>query len=78
MCMHKNGKEWWCVEQNRELFSDIRGRGGLAMYASTEPLPKKAVHFFDIGAVKVVHFKNSDKCEHSLTLRVALSWLRLI
>ena len=51
---------------------------GLAMYASTEPLPKKAVHFFDIGAVKVVHFKNSDKCEHSLTLRVALSWLRLI
>ena len=30
------GAEWWLgVEQSRELFSDIRGRGGLVMLAST-------------------------------------------
>ena len=34
----------------------------------------------DFGAAKVVHFKSSDKCEHSLTLRVDLdkSWAKLI
>ena len=26
--LHSSGEEWLCVEQNRELFTDIRGRGG--------------------------------------------------
>ena len=25
---NKKAEEWLCVEQSRELFSDIRGRGG--------------------------------------------------
>ena len=33
--MDKKAEEWLCVEQNRELFSDIRGRGG----ASLAPRP---------------------------------------
>ena len=28
IAVEKKAKEWLCVEQSRELFSDIRGRGG--------------------------------------------------
>ena len=31
----KGAERWLCVEQCRELFSDIRGRGGASMLAST-------------------------------------------
>ena len=50
------------------------------MLASTQTsceFLKTCIHF---GAVKVVHFKSSDKLESSLSLRVGLnkSWHRLI
>ena len=31
----KGAVQWLCVEQSRELFSDIRGEVGLVMLAST-------------------------------------------
>ena len=75
------------MEQNGELFSDIRGRGGASnayLHSCMSPSRRQAVNFFEMcihfGAVKVVHSRSSDKHESSLTLGVALnkSWHRMV
>ena len=33
--MHKSGEQWLCVEQIQDVFTGIRERMGLAVYAST-------------------------------------------
>ena len=39
IAVDKKAEEELCVEQNRELFSDIRGRGGASIALVNEPLP---------------------------------------
>jgi len=54
------------------LFTDVRGRGGLAVCASTHerapPTDKLSNIVSLFHTVKVVHFKSSDEHESSLTL----------
>ena len=75
------------MEQSRELFSDIRGRGGASnacLYSLMSPSRRQAVNFLKCAFIlvqsKLSISKSSDKHESSLTLRVALnkSWHRLI
>ena len=75
------------MEQNRELFSDIRGRGGASnacFHSWMSPSRRQAVNFskcaFILVQSKLSIPRVSDKHESSLTLRVALNkcWHRLI
>ena len=46
LVLHKKAEQWLCVEQSRELFSDIRGRGGASnacFHSGMSPSHRQAV-----------------------------------
>ena len=60
--VHKSGEEWLCVEQNRELFTGIRGRGGannVCFHSRMSLSHRQAV--IDFGAVKIRQSKTDLK-----------------
>ena len=69
--VHKKAEECLCVEQSRELFSDMRGEVGVLMLASIRAWAPPVDKLFEVciqfGAVKVVHSK-------SIVTNMSLAW----